>query len=74
MGNRGWNHEGTKTACEIFWSGEIGDVKELHAFTGGIYGGQPNIPAAGPEARQQRRKVSIGTCGSAPPTTGPSIR
>ena len=24
MGNQGWNHEGTKTACEIFWSGEIG--------------------------------------------------
>jgi hypothetical protein len=50
MGNQGWNHEGTKTACEIFWSGEIGDVKEVHSFTGGIYGGQPNIPATGPEA------------------------
>ena len=43
MGNQGWNHEGTKTACEILWSDEIGDVKELHAWTGGIYGGQPNI-------------------------------
>ena len=50
MGNQGWNHEGTKTACEIFWSGEIGEVKELHAFTGGIYGGQPNLPDSGPEA------------------------
>ena len=50
MGNQGWNHEGTKTACEIFWSGEIGEVKELHAWTGGIYGGQPNLPATGPEA------------------------
>ena len=50
MGNQGWNHEGTKTACEIFWSGEIGDVKEVHAWTGGIYGGQPNLPATGPEA------------------------
>ena len=50
MGNQGWNHEGTKTACEILWSGEIGDVKELHAWTGGIYGGQPNLPATGPEA------------------------
>jgi hypothetical protein len=50
MGNQGWNHEGTKTACEIVWSGEIGDVKEVHSFTGGIYGGQPNIPATGPEA------------------------
>jgi predicted dehydrogenase len=50
MGNQGWNHEGTKTACEILWSGDIGEVKELHAWTGGIYGGQPNIPATGPEA------------------------
>jgi hypothetical protein len=50
MGNQGWNHEGTKTACEILWSGEIGEVKELHAWTGGIYGGQPNLPASGPEA------------------------
>ena len=50
MGNQGWNHEGTKTACEIFWSGEIGDVKEVHAWTGGIYGGQPNIPETGPAA------------------------
>jgi hypothetical protein len=50
MGNQGWNHEGTKTACEIFWSGEIGEVKEVHAFTGGIYGGQPNLPETGPAA------------------------
>ncbi len=50
MGNQGFNHEGTKTACEILWSGDIGEVKEVHAWTGGIYGGQPNLPATGPEA------------------------
>jgi hypothetical protein len=49
MGNQGWSHEGTKTCCEILWSGDIGDVKELHAWTGGIYGGYPNIPATGLE-------------------------
>jgi hypothetical protein len=49
MGNQGFNHEGTKTACEILWSGDIGEVREVHAWTGGIYGGQPNLPAAGPE-------------------------
>ncbi|HEY3443869.1 MAG TPA: Gfo/Idh/MocA family oxidoreductase [Paludibaculum sp.] len=49
MGNQGFNHEGTKTACEILWSGEIGEVRELHAWTGGIYGGQPNLPETGPE-------------------------
>jgi hypothetical protein len=50
MGNQGWNHEGTKTACEILWSGDIGDVKELHSWTGQIYGGQPQLPATGPES------------------------
>ena len=49
MGNQGFNHEGTKTACEIVWSGDIGDVSEVHAFTGQIYGGQPNLPETGPE-------------------------
>jgi hypothetical protein len=45
MGNQGFSHEGTRTACEILWSGDIGDVKELHAWTGTS---QPNIPASGP--------------------------
>ena len=49
MGNQGWSHEGTKTACEILWSGDIGEVLELHAWTGGIYGGYPNLPPTGPE-------------------------
>jgi hypothetical protein len=49
MGNQGFNHEATKTACEILWSGDIGEVKEVHAWTGAIYGGQPNLPATGPE-------------------------
>ena len=52
MGNQGFNHEGTKTACEILWSGDIGEVREVHAWTGGIYGGQPNIPESGPESQE----------------------
>ena len=51
MGNQGFSHEGTKTACEILWSGDIGEVREVHAFTGGIYGGQPNLPPTGPDAQ-----------------------
>jgi len=47
MGNQGFSHEGTKTACEIVWSGDIGDVREVHAWTGGVSGGQLNIPATG---------------------------
>ena len=49
MGNQGFSHEGTKTACEILWSGDIGEVREVHAWTGAIYGGQPNLPPTGPE-------------------------
>jgi hypothetical protein len=34
MGNQGYSHDATRVACEILWSGEIGDVKEVHAWTG----------------------------------------
>src|SRR5262249_31923251 len=30
MGNQGYSHEAIRTAAEIIWSGEIGDVKEVH--------------------------------------------
>src|SRR5437763_2305211 len=32
-GNQGYSNEGARQCCEIIWSGEIGDVTELHAFT-----------------------------------------
>jgi len=51
MGNQGFSHEGTKTACEILWSGDIGEVREVHAWTGGVSGGQLNIPETGPEGQ-----------------------
>ncbi|MFN0107482.1 MAG: Gfo/Idh/MocA family protein [Blastocatellia bacterium] len=34
MGNQGYSHDATRVASEIFWSGEIGEVKEVHAWTG----------------------------------------
>jgi predicted dehydrogenase len=33
MGNQGYSNEGTRIASEIIWSGGIGDVKEVHAWT-----------------------------------------
>ncbi len=33
MGNQGYSHEATRVAAEIIWSGEIGDVREVHAWT-----------------------------------------
>ncbi len=47
MGNQGYSHEGTRTAAEIVWSGDIGDVTEVHAFTGATTGGNVNIPEGG---------------------------
>jgi len=34
MGNQGYSHESNRVAAEIVWSGEIGDVTEVHASTG----------------------------------------
>jgi predicted dehydrogenase len=33
MGNQGYSQAGTRECCEIIWSGEIGDVTEVHAWT-----------------------------------------
>ena len=32
MGNQGYSHEATRVAAEIIWSGEIGDITEVHSF------------------------------------------
>jgi predicted dehydrogenase len=34
MGNQGYSHEATRVAAEILWSAEIGDVTEVHSWTG----------------------------------------
>jgi len=33
MGNQGYSNEGTRQCAEMIWSGEIGDVSEVHAWT-----------------------------------------
>jgi Oxidoreductase family, NAD-binding Rossmann fold/Oxidoreductase family, C-terminal alpha/beta domain len=33
MGNQGYSNEGTRQCAEIIWSGEIGKVSEVHAWT-----------------------------------------
>ena len=33
MGNQGYSNEGTRQAAELIWSGEIGNVTEVHAWT-----------------------------------------
>ena len=51
MGNQGYSHEGTRTCAEILWSGDIGDVREVHAWTGAIYGGGAGLQTAPPEEK-----------------------
>jgi len=48
MGNQGFSHEGTRTCAEILWSGEIGSVREVHTWTGGLYGGRFLVDGAPP--------------------------
>jgi hypothetical protein len=50
MGNQGYSAEATRVACEIIWSGEIGDVTEAHSFRGMPQWPQemPRIPAPTP--------------------------
>jgi predicted dehydrogenase len=33
MGNQGYSNEGAREAAEVLWSGAIGDVTEVHAWT-----------------------------------------
>ena len=35
MGNQGYSSEATRTACEIIWRGDLGDIKEVHSMSGG---------------------------------------
>jgi hypothetical protein len=48
MGNQGYSHDATRVAAEILWSGEIGDVTEVHSFRGRASWpqGMPTLPAA----------------------------
>jgi predicted dehydrogenase len=50
MGNQGYSHDATRVACEILWSGEIGEVREVHAWHGGPGWpqGMQNIPPPTP--------------------------
>ena len=50
MGNQGYSNEGARQCAEIIWSGEIGNVTEVHAWTDRPHWpqGPEVIPAAAP--------------------------
>ncbi len=56
MGNQGYSNEGARQAAEIVWSGDIGNVTELHAWTNRPIGYWPQGPDVAPKE------------GTAPPT------
>jgi len=50
MGNQGYSNEGTRQCAEMIWSGEIGNVTEVHAWTNRPIWpqGLEKLPAEGP--------------------------
>ena len=69
MGNQGYSNEGTRQCAEIIWSGEIGNVTEVHAWSDrplwpqGLTEIPPRRPGSvdarlGPVARR-RREASV---------------
>ena len=47
MGNQGYSSEATRMACEIIWNGDIGDVTEVHSWSGGGFVPRHHGVAAG---------------------------
>jgi hypothetical protein len=72
MGNQGYSHDATRVACEIFWSGEIGEVREVHAWTGRPSWPQemPNTPAPTPVPDTLDWDLWLGTAAARPFTAG----
>jgi len=72
MGNQGYSHDATRVACEIIWSGEIGEVREVHAWTGvaGWPQGMKEIPAPTPVPETLNWDLWLGVAAWRPFTAG----
>ena len=72
MGNQGYSHDATRVACEIFWSGEIGEVREVHAWTGRASWPQEmtKTPAPTPAPDTLDWDLWLGTAAMRPFTAG----
>jgi predicted dehydrogenase len=72
MGNQGYSHDATRVACEIFWAGEIGEVKEVHAWTGRASWPQEmaKIPAPTPAPNTLDWDLWLGGAAARPFTAG----
>ena len=72
MGNQGYSHDATRVACEIIWSGEIGDVREVHAWHGGPGWpqGMQKIPPPTPVPDTLNWDLWLGGAAARPYTAG----
>lgn len=72
MGNQGYSHDATRVACEILWSGEIGEVTEVHAWTGRPSWPQemPKTPAPSSVPDTLDWDLWLGTAAARPFTAG----
>jgi len=72
MGNQGYSNEGTRQVAEIIWSGEIGNVTEVHAWTDRPMWpqGLTSIPAPDPVPQTLEWDLWLGIANSRPFTVG----
>ncbi len=72
MGNQGYSHDATRVACEIYWSGEIGEVTEVHAWSGrpSWPQGMAKVPAATAVPETLDWDLWLGGAASRPFTAG----
>lgn len=72
MGNQGYSHEATRVACEILWSGEIGEVTEVHASMSrpSWPQGMTKTPPPTPVPSTLEWDLWLGTAASRPFTNG----
>jgi predicted dehydrogenase len=72
MGNQGYSNEGTRQAAELVWSGEIGNVTEVHAWTDRPWWpqGLTAIPAPTPVPNTLDWDLWLGSAEKRPYTKG----
>ncbi|HEX3877077.1 MAG TPA: Gfo/Idh/MocA family oxidoreductase [Bryobacteraceae bacterium] len=72
MGNQGYSNEGTRQCAEMIWSGEIGNVTEVHAWTDRPWWpqGLTEIPAPNPVPSTLDWDLWLGKANPRPFTIG----
>jgi len=72
MGNQGYSNEGTRQCAEMIWSGEIGNVTEVHAWTDRPWWpqGLTSIPAEEPVPSTLDWDMWLGMAKERPYTSG----